>query len=92
MVMKNNSTNQSGQAIVEYILLISIVVGLFLIVSRGLNQGNLAVVITKPIKEDYAKVYKYGHPKASGVDDPEGPARHPRFEGSNSFRLYINPI
>lgn len=81
---------ESGQAVIEYVLLIAIIVGFYFLVDRVIRGGNLAKTITAPVKQDFARAYRYGHPKAKGPDDG-GPELHPRFEDGNNFRLYLNP-
>ncbi len=89
--MKGARTNrESGQAVVEYILLLAIVTSIFIVVSKGLTRAGLTKLLMKPLREDFSRAYQYGHPKALGFDDG-GPKNHPRAEGENSFRLFINP-
>lgn len=83
--------SESGQAVIEYILLLSIVVSIFIVVSRGLSRAGMTKMLMKPLRENFARAYQYGHPEALGVDDG-GPKNHPReVNGENSFRLFINP-
>jgi hypothetical protein len=51
----------------------------------------LAQKLSRPIKEDFSRAYRYGHPQAKGMDDG-GPEYHPRALGSNSFRVFVNPV
>jgi hypothetical protein len=80
---------QSGQATVEYVLLLSIVVTVFLLVSRGIAQTQLVTKLMTPITGDYAKAYQNGHYKASAPDDQGGAVKHPRVVGApESFRIF----
>lgn len=84
--------DQSGQAVTEYILLLSIVVAAFLLLSKGITDVGLSGKLLTPVKEDFANTYRYGHPKAKGFEDG-GPLNHPRaYTGgsNNNFRLFIN--
>lgn len=83
--------DESGQAVVEYIMLLAIVTSIFILVSRGLTQAGLTKLMMKPLQENFARAYQYGDPAALGYDDG-GPKNHPRaYEGENSFRLFLNP-
>lgn len=82
--------DERGQATVEYILLISIVVSLFVILADGIGKAGLMTKLMGPLSGDYAHAYRYGHPKALGYDDG-GPKKHPRWNtnGSNdNFRIF----
>jgi hypothetical protein len=82
--------DEGGQTTVEYILLISIIAGLFAAVSRGLANSRIGDALMKPLNKDFAMAYKYGHPKARGYDEG-GPEMHPRITEGNNFRIFINP-
>ena len=85
------SLDQSGQTLFEYVLLLLTVVGSFLLVQRGLKTFDLQKKLMTPLSEEFAMSYKYGHPKAKGLD--EGKVQnHPRLQCSNNCdRLFINP-
>ncbi|OFZ52747.1 MAG: hypothetical protein A2428_03340 [Bdellovibrionales bacterium RIFOXYC1_FULL_54_43] len=85
--------NSSGQATVEYILLVSFVAMAFMLLSGMIGDIQLTERLMKPLKQDYARAYQYGNPKAKGYDDG-GPLHHPRAvpgSGEGNFRLFINP-
>ena len=84
--------NESGQAIIEYVLLLAIIATAFLVASRGLGKLGIADKLTRPVKQDFAAAYRYGHPKAKGSDEG-GFELHPRAiaGGGNNFRIFINP-
>jgi Flp pilus assembly pilin Flp len=86
MKPKRLKRDESGQAVIEYVLLISIIVSAFVLISRGLVNLGFADKLTAPIKGEFARIYQYGHPKAKGHEDG-GPEFHPRANG----RVFINP-
>jgi hypothetical protein len=71
--------DESGQAVVEYVLLLGIVVSIFLVVMRGLGRMGVAEKLMGPLNGSFAATYRFGHPQ--GVDYPA--PKHPRS------RLYI---
>jgi len=83
-------SDESGQTVIEYILLLSIITAAFVVVSKGLTRAGLTRMLMRPLQENFARAYQYGHPEALGYDDG-GPKKHPRAQGENSFRLFINP-
>jgi len=84
---KNGS--ESGQAIIEYILLLSVLVGAFMILETGLKRLGIGAALLAPISDSFKWAYKYGHPKARGYDEGE-PKNHPRtVQGENDFRIFI---
>lgn len=85
--------DERGQAVTEYILLLAIIAAGFLAVGQGLSRVGIAQKLLKPINEDFARAYRYGHPKAKGFDDG-GPEYHPRIytgTGSTNFRMFMSP-
>ncbi|OFZ19710.1 MAG: hypothetical protein A2X94_16785 [Bdellovibrionales bacterium GWB1_55_8] len=92
MELRNvNHRDERGQAVVEYILLVALVVMAFTIVAGGMERFKVGEALLKPIREDFARAYKYGHPKTTGFDEGS-PSRHPRVTGGeNNFRIFINP-
>jgi hypothetical protein len=89
-LLARSRTDESGQAITEYLLMLAIIGILFMTVVRGLGDRRLMESITRPITQEFARVYQYGHPKAKGFEDG-GPEYHPRARGGrNSFRIFIN--
>jgi len=83
--------NQQGQAVTEYILLLSIVVGFYLIISQSMARFGLTKKLVKPIQVNFAATYRYGHPKARGSDEGS-PRYHPRYYGGeNNFRIFASP-
>ncbi len=81
---------ESGQAIVEYILLLAVIVMVFLAIGRGLGKIGVVGQLSKPLQQDFARTYQYGHPKAKGFDDG-GPEYHPRAVVGGKTRVFINP-
>ncbi len=81
----------SGQAVVEYILLLAIVVGLYTFILDKISKSNALNAMRKPFTKDLMYTYRYGHPKARGQDDG-GPLYIPQqHDGQNDFRIFINP-
>lgn len=87
---KWKSDRQAGQAVLEYILMLSLVVMGFMLLSKALVRMKFAEMMMRPISDTYAKAYRYGHPKGKGFDDG-GPENHVRAVGGNNFRLFLNP-
>lgn len=84
---------ESGQAITEYLLLLLIVVSAYLMLAAGMARSGITEKLMKPLKEDFARAYRYGHPKAKGYEDGE-PQKHPRIpsaEGKDNFRIFMSP-
>ncbi len=89
IIIKNNQ----GQAMIEYVLMMAIILGIYLGVSKGISRLGLDKKITNSITTTFSAAYRYGHVKAKGYDDG-GPAYHPRADtggGNNNFRVFFNP-
>lgn len=83
--------NQSGQATTEYILLLSVVVGFYILVAGTIKRFGIAEKIMRPVIGPFAAAYQYGHPLAKGYEDG-GPKNHPRiYGGEGNFRIFLNP-
>ena len=80
----------SGQAVIEYVLLLAASVSFYFIVVGGITRIWLGARLMRPLTQDFARTYRYGLPNAKGYDDG-GPEHHPRAFGGNNFRLFINP-
>jgi hypothetical protein len=91
---KVNSNRPSGQAVVEYILLIAVVVLVFSSAMKRLSDSNLMVNLQKPFTSQFKYTYRYGHPEARGQDDG-GPVNIPQYsngqENDHNFRIFLNP-
>lgn len=87
----SNQNPESGQAITEYILLLAFVVSLWMAIIGRLGGLDLENKLTKPIKDDFRRAYQWGHPKAVGPGEQDGPKMHPRMTSSENFRIFINP-
>ena len=84
--------NNQGQAVVEYILLLAIVVFCYSLVLNAISGSKAFDNLKKPLEKDYAYTYRYGHPLARGQSDG-GPKYIPTYadpDGQN-FRIFINP-
>ena len=83
--------NQSGQALVEYILLIAIVIGVYSAVLNTLGKSSGFELMKKPFTREYRYTYQYGNAKARGQDNG-GPTYLPQHhDPQNNFRIFINP-
>lgn len=85
--------SQSGQSMVEYILLTSVVVSAIVLLMRLLEDRELVfTTITKPIVSFIKYNYKYGDPNALGWDEARGPRNHVQISkpnGPQNFRLFL---
>jgi hypothetical protein len=89
-LLKKTGAPDSGQAVVEYILLLSAIVAIYVTIISWVNSFGLMQKLVTPLTRDYAKTYQFGDPKADGFDGE--PKRHPRISGCEEcFRLFINP-
>ncbi|MEN9723799.1 MAG: hypothetical protein RJB38_1785 [Pseudomonadota bacterium] len=79
-----------GQAITEYVLLLLIILSLAGLVKALLVKFRIADKLLAPVNQRFVYVYRYGHEEARGFEDG-GPRKHPRADGENSFRLFLNP-
>lgn len=82
---------EQGQGLVEYALLLVIIFGMGRVISGELPR--LLKKIGDPLKGDFVRAYKYGHPKACGFDnDPPpcsgSPEKHPRYVLPGSSRMF----
>ncbi|MGE4234480.1 MAG: hypothetical protein AB7F43_14235 [Bacteriovoracia bacterium] len=86
--MRQKKRTQSGQAVVEYVLLLVLVVGMLFLLSNQLPR--LLATLEEPFKSDFKYAYKYGDSKARGYDDDDGsgPVRHPRIYSAGNFRIF----
>jgi len=82
--------NRSGQAVIEYILLLSVIVSLYSLVINLMSSSNAFTMMKKPLEKDFAYTYRYGHPKARGQENG-GPKYIPQVDGGQNFRIFINP-
>jgi hypothetical protein len=82
--------DESGQAITEYMLMVSVVLMIYLIVAGFISKYGLASKLTTSITQNFAHAYQYGKADALGFNDG-GPRDHPRIRATGSFRIFINP-
>jgi hypothetical protein len=92
MALKTTANSpESGQAVIEYILLLVVVVGAYATLASWAAKYGLAQKLTAPVTGDFAKAYQFGDVKAKGYEDGT-PERHPRAVGcQDCFRIFINP-
>jgi len=93
MVLKPSPLgNSSGQAIVEYILLLSAIVVCFTIAARGITRSGLEEKLTRPLKGRFAHAYQLGDIKAKDIGEEGGPERHALMDScAGCFRIFLNP-
>jgi hypothetical protein len=83
--------SESGQAVIEYVLLLAIIIFLYTLVLERLAGSNGFEVMKKPLTQDFKYTYRYGHPEARGQTDG-GPKLIPQHhEPAQNFRIFINP-
>ncbi|MBC7386613.1 MAG: hypothetical protein H7301_10705 [Cryobacterium sp.] len=87
---RRNFQPESGQAVIEYVLILSIVVFIYMGLMVAIEKGKLAERLAGPIVGSYANVYKYGNAKAKGFDEGT-PENHPRILSGGKIKLFINP-
>jgi hypothetical protein len=81
---------KSGQAVVEYIILLAILVSFYSLLLKGLTKSNALNALKKPLEKDFKYTYQYGHPEARGQNDG-GPKYIPQYHDPQNFRIFINP-
>jgi hypothetical protein len=91
VALGNTLKNESGQAVVEYILLLMTVVGMWAAIMGWASRTKFAERLMKPITGSYAAAYQLGDINAVGFEEGT-PKRHARFFGCEEcFRIFINP-
>jgi len=87
----NSLQNKKGQATVELVLLMVVVILLYTMISKELfEKQKLGDKLATPLQNQYPKVYRNGLPYARGLDDPGGAFYHPRVNEQNNFRIFIH--
>lgn len=81
---------ESGQAVVEYVLLLAMVVSLYGMILGKLSETNALQKMKAPFEKEYKYTYEYGHPEARGQEDG-GPLYIPQHHDQTNFRIFINP-
>ncbi len=83
--------NESGQTVVEYLLLLFVIVGVVVIAYRWFKTSEFFFKnVTKPLVAQIRYNYKYGDPVAQGWDEGQ-PKKHieiPKPDGQ-TFRLFM---
>ncbi len=85
-----NPNSTAGQSTIEYILMLSIIVSLFVTFSRFFRDSQIASKILKPITEDYRRAYQFGAVNVKGLGQEEV-ENHPRVSEGNNFKIFVNP-
>ena len=81
--------SQEGQAFLEYILILAIIAAMAAALAAALPALGIGNRLIRPVKEDFSRAYRYGHPKVKGPDEQDGPSMHPRIR--DSFRIFVRP-
>ncbi len=81
-MIKNN--NKSGQAAIEYVMLLLIIMGFVKIVFNYLPQGLNK--LEESFTERYTASYQFGDMRTKGGED--GFEFHPRAPGATNFRMW----
>ncbi|OFZ79162.1 MAG: hypothetical protein A2583_00530 [Bdellovibrionales bacterium RIFOXYD1_FULL_53_11] len=83
--------DEKGQAVLEYVLMLAILVAAFAAAMKTLDGFNLQDKFSDFVKKDFTAAYRYGHVKAKGPDEG-GAQYHPRMNGGDTnFRIFISP-
>ena len=88
---ESKQRRSDGQAVLEYILLLAIVVSLFGFVLNLLSGTNMMTNLKKPLEQTFTYTYRYGHPDARGQENG-GPKYIPQYHDlDQNFRIFVNP-
>lgn len=95
-VEKDVKSDESGQATVEYVLLMAMVVGIFLALQAFFQQTQLGEKLKTALFDKYSASYRYGHPDARANPDSTGQfQKQARFNNgrndTENFRIFVNP-
>ena len=94
IMTRKHSNKESGQSMMEYILVVFLVVTAVLFAFGWLRERDFIFKqIAAPVVAFIKYNYKYGDKDALGWDEPRGPKKHaqiskPDPDGSN-FRIFI---
>lgn len=79
--------SERGQAILEYVLLLSIVVFMFGFAIRTMRERDWFQNLVKPLTKIYPDNYQYGY------YNPNSPNEKfvPQDPDSSKFRVFVNP-
>ena len=84
--------SKSGQALVEYVLLLAIVVAAYGIILKALTNSSVMTAMQAPFTKDYKYTYEYWHKDARGGQADGGPLYIPQCSATDqNFRIFINP-
>lgn len=90
MELKPHVSN-SGQAVVEYVLILFLSFMVFIMISRWFSTSGLLEKIVSPAKNQYKVLYKYGFSKTKGKEEG-GPELHPSpYVLPSESRIFVNP-
>ncbi|MGE4107016.1 MAG: hypothetical protein AB7F66_07345 [Bacteriovoracia bacterium] len=89
--VRPSASDQGGQAIFEYIIVLSAVVLFFLLLKRAIVGLDINDRLTGHLGKGFKHAYQFGHPQTIGPDESGGPKLHPRFQDRGNFRIFFNP-
>ena len=88
---EGRKNRESGQSVVEYLLVLAVIVGGILLVMKLLKESNFFhKKFTEPLVKHITYNYKYGDPNAQGWDEGS-PKLHIQISRPNegqTFRLF----
>ncbi|MFZ9596497.1 MAG: hypothetical protein ACO3A2_10520 [Bdellovibrionia bacterium] len=79
---------QRGQATTEYILLLAVTVGFYLMIIRGMGRLGVSQRLMQPLTRDFASAYQYGK-IPSAKERIFGDDLRPLTDAY--FRVFLNP-
>ena len=89
--MKRVIRSQSGQAIIEYVLLVAILVSTFVVVVRWFrDDAKFQEKLLAGLNKTVVRTYQSGNPKATSPLAEEGAVHHPRDTSPGNFRIFMN--
>lgn len=80
---------QSGQSVLEYVLLMVVIAGLGSLVMAFMPR--LFNELEAPLRKNYRFTYQYGFPDACGFDNDDcggTPKKHIRYDMPGNFRMF----
>lgn len=88
--MERRFVAESGQGVLEYVLLLMIVFSIFTMLWKAVGQMNLAETLLKPLKVEYANAFTYGDIKG-GAPQSSATKTYPIYPVGGGNRVFINP-
>jgi hypothetical protein len=93
LLTSNVAQNEKGQAVTEYLLLLSILVATVVALMAAINSAQVGPKLVNFFTTYFAHAYQYGKPETLGYNDPGGPFKHPRAitpdATQQNFRIFF---